>query len=102
MLRLLNGSTYHISPFSPGAVIVAYTWIAKQVGQSKPGMGRTLANTTVRDDIFIRCNIFAVIDLAQFLSRLKCTIGVSCCGPGNILRSWNMTTALRAFLRVIH
>src|SRR5579875_2616888 len=101
-LRFFDGSAYQIAPFRPGAVVITDTWIAKQAGQDEPGMRGTLTDTAVRDDVVLRLDILAAVDLAQLLSRLERTVGIGGSGPGYVLGSGNMATALRTLLRIVH
>src|SRR6266567_1667562 len=64
MLRFLDCRLHKITPFSPRSIVITHTWIAKQTSQHKPGMRRTLSNTTVGDDILVGTDVFALVDLA--------------------------------------
>src|SRR5258708_27815333 len=64
-------------------------------------MSRTLSNTTVGDDISIRRDIPATVDLAQLISRFERAIGIRCRCPGNALGGRYVPTALRTLLWVV-
>src|SRR6266699_2757059 len=66
MLRFLDWRLHQITPFSPRSIVITHTCIAKQTSQHKPGMRRTLSNTTVGEDILVGPDVFAFADLAQF------------------------------------
>src|SRR5207245_6631773 len=64
-------------------------------------MGGTLANTTIGDDIFVRCDILATVNLAQLLSRFERAISIRCGRPGNALGGRDVPATLRTLLWVI-
>src|SRR5579884_3765601 len=98
---LFNRDTNNIAPLGPGTIVIAYTRIAQQLCQDKPGMGRTLTNTTIGNDLVIWCYPFATIDLAKFLRRFEGTVRIGRDGPRNIFCSRDMTTTLCTFLRIV-
>src|SRR6266699_3242230 len=102
MLRFLDWCLHQITPFSPRSIVITDTWIAKQTSQHKPGMRRTLTDTTIGYDILFRCDVLAYVDLVQLLSRLERAIRVCCCSPGNALCGRNVSTTLRTLLWVVH
>src|SRR5260370_17883612 len=64
-------------------------------------MRRTLSNTTVGDDISIRRDMLATVDLAQLISRFERAIGIRCRCPGNALGGRYVPTTLRTLLWVV-
>src|SRR5438045_4053393 len=100
-LRFFDGCADEAAPLGPGAVVVAYTWVAEQLGQHEPGVGRALADAAVGNDIFVGSDVFAFVNLAQLFSGFEGAIAIGGCGPGNVLRAWDMTTALGALLGIV-
>src|SRR5260370_32323912 len=98
--RFLDRRSYQVTPLGPGPVIIPHARVAEQVGQRKPGMSRTLSNTTVGDDISIRRDILATVDLAQLISRFERAIGIRCRCPGNALGGRYVPTTLATLLSV--
>src|SRR5258708_23836296 len=92
---LLDRRPYQVTPLGPGPIIIPHARVAEQVGQRKPGMSRTLSNTTVGDDISIRRDILATLDLAQLISRSERAIGLPCPCPRTALDGKDVPTTLR-------
>lgn len=54
LLGLFDRRTDDASPLRPGAVVVADVRVSQQVGENEPGVGGTLADATIGNDLFIR------------------------------------------------
>src|SRR5437773_4265124 len=83
-LLFFDRGTSPIAPLGPGAVVVTHTWVAEQARQHKPGVGGTLPDAAIGDNLFIRCHILATIHCAEFLCWFKGTIRIGSRRPGNI------------------
>src|SRR5260370_943418 len=100
-LGFLDRSAHEAAPFGPGAIIVAHLWIAQQISQYKPGVRRTLPNTTVSDYCLVRGDILACIELAQLPCGFEGAMGIGRPRRGNFLGSRNVSAALRFFLWIV-
>src|SRR6266849_1028246 len=99
---LLDRNANRISPFGPATVVVPHTIVAEEVGEHEPGMGGSLANAAVRNDIvaFLE-TLFLLVDRAQRSRILEAAIRIRGARPGNATRSLDVAATQGSFLRVI-
>src|SRR5579884_2496538 len=104
MELLLNRCSDEIPPLGPRAIVVSNSRIAQQVGENKPGMGRSLADTAVGDHLHVQRDlVLLLIDLPQLLGRPKgAVVWVGSGRPRDVLRVGNVSSPLRSLLRVVH
>src|SRR5436309_1501925 len=91
---------HEVAPFRPRAVVIADVRVAEEVLQDEPRVGRPLPDPAVRDDLLVRRHAFRFVEGLEFFRRLERPILVHRLRPGDILRSGDVTAALRVLRRV--
>src|SRR6266550_7310064 len=99
---LLNRSANCVAPLRPATVVVPHAIVAEEIGEHEPGMGGSLANAAVRDDVvaFLE-TLFLFVDGAQRSRVLEASIRIRGARPGNTARSLDVAAPQGSFLRVI-
>src|SRR5436309_2747507 len=96
---LLDGGGYQRAPFRPRPVVVAHVLVAEEVRQYEPGVSGALSDAAVGDDVFVRRDTLTLVELRELVGRLEGAIFVHCLRPDDVLRSGDVSAALRPFLR---
>src|SRR5579885_1092353 len=82
---LLDRHADHVAPLGPAAVVVADVGVAQQLVQHEPGMAAALADAAVGDDVLVRRDPLAAVQLLQFGRALERAVLGHGPRPGDVL-----------------
>src|SRR5438093_2305246 len=99
-LGLLDRRAHEVPPLRPGAVVVPDVRVAEEVLQDEPRVARSLADAAVCDDLLVRRHAFRLVEGLQILRRLERPVLVDGLRPGDVLRSGDVSAALRVLRRI--
>src|SRR2546430_10316023 len=91
----LDWRSHEIPPLRPGPIVVSDVRVSEEVLQDEPRVRRSLADPAVGDDLFVRRHALRLVEGFQLFDRLECAVLVHRLRPRNVLRSWDVTSALR-------
>src|SRR5207253_9692038 len=92
--RVFDGHADDGAVLSPRAVIVFGVTEAEQLVEHKPRERRALADTAVRNHVFVRGHALVPVQLPQFFRRLEGSVLVGGLRPRNVRGTWYMAGAL--------
>src|ERR1700730_9080046 len=95
---LLDRDADGAAPLGPGAVVVPDLRISEQLLQDEPGVGGTLADPAIRDDLAVGPQALAGVDAPQVVSALEGPVLLDGGRPRHIDRRRDVAAALGALL----
>src|SRR5947209_4579824 len=87
---LLDGHTDEGAPLSPGAVVIAYSFLSEDIFQDKPGVSAPFANTAVRDRLAFAVDALTRVNTPELINALEAAIFGDRGCPWDVLRSGNV------------